>query len=147
MYLPAQQTPGSYGEICCVYLAFAFASDGGGGGGAAAGTDEGFDVEYRWDRLPEEDEQAGVWLVFAASLVLTVFLAVDVCNSTSGGDSEWDEGRVGGRSPPPPPSSSSSLAPGGERGRRGEEGEGAGRAGSRGGALRPRGGGERRPRK
>ncbi|CAM9570325.1 unnamed protein product, partial [Laminaria digitata] len=43
-----------------------------------------FDIEYRWDRLPEEDEQAGVWLIFAVSLVVTMFLAVDVCNSPSG---------------------------------------------------------------
>ena len=42
-----------------------------------------FDIEYRWDRLPEEDAQAGVWLIFAVSLLLTVFLAVDVCNSPS----------------------------------------------------------------
>lgn len=43
-----------------------------------------FDIEYRWKRLPEEDEQAGIWLIFAVSLIVTTFLAVDACNSPSG---------------------------------------------------------------
>ncbi|CAM9151325.1 unnamed protein product [Sphacelaria rigidula] len=40
-----------------------------------------FQVEYRWDRLPEEDEQAGISVIFAVCLILTVFLAFDVCNN------------------------------------------------------------------
>lgn len=52
-----------------------------------------FGVEYRWDRLPEEDEQAGMSLMFAVSLLVTVFLAVDVCN---GGDEEETASGNGG---------------------------------------------------
>lgn len=40
-----------------------------------------FDIEYRWDRLPEEDEQAGMSLIFLVSLIATAILAIDVCNS------------------------------------------------------------------
>ncbi|CAN0170674.1 unnamed protein product, partial [Pylaiella littoralis] len=84
--------------------------DGDGGSGVTAAGSQGFEIEYRWDRLPEEDEQAGLWLVFAASLVLTVVLAMDACNSIDGGDVDGDEGRqVGGLM-------SSSLPPSGRSG-------------------------------
>lgn len=138
--------------LCHVNWGFrVFCSDGGGSGEAAGtggfgfgfGSDLDFEVEYRWERLPEEDEQAGVWLVFAASLALTIFLAVDTCNGTAGGDggSDWDDGRVGGA--PPPSSSSSSLGRTGH----GEEGARARRVGGGGGALGPGGGEERRRRR
>lgn len=122
-----------------------FRSDGGGsglaGGAGAEGLGLDFDLEYRWDRLPEEDEQAGVWLVFAASVALTIFLAVDACNSTAGGgesDNGGDDDRPG--RPPPPSSSSSSLArTGGRRRGHGEERErGAGWVGHGGGDERRR---------
>lgn len=124
----------------------------GGGSGVAAGT-EGFEVEYRWDRLPEEDEQAGVWLVFAVSLLLTIFLAVDTCNSTGDGHNgnAWDDhGHVGGPPPPPssPSSSPSSLArAGGRRGRHGEDWARAGAVGGGDGSLRAGGGEESRRRR
>eukprot|EP00752_Nemacystus_decipiens_P013876 g12320.t1 len=110
---------------------------GGGGGDEISPESSDFEVEYRWDTLPEEDEQTGVWLVFAASLVLTIFLAVDTCNGTAGGDggtTDWDESPVRG-------------APSLARTRNGEEGVRAGRAGSGGGALRLGGGEERRRRR
>ncbi|CAN0239850.1 unnamed protein product, partial [Ectocarpus sp. 4 AP-2014] len=54
----------------------------------AGGEDSGFQVEYRWDHLPEEDAQAGLWFLLFASLVVTAVLAVDVCNSTAE-DRDW----------------------------------------------------------
>ena len=49
-------------------------------GHAGTGSDRGgFDVEYRWDRVPEEDEEAGISVVFLVSLLLMVFVGVDAC--------------------------------------------------------------------
>eukprot|EP00903_Cladosiphon_okamuranus_P017830 g16409.t1 len=102
----------SAGDIVRVRSDPVYGDSEGGGGDVAPGI-EGFEVEYRWERLPEEDEPAGVWLVFAVSLLLTVFLAVDTCNSTADGGHDgnaWDDhDHVGG--PPPQPSSSSSSSP------------------------------------
>lgn len=109
---------------------------GNGGSGDAAAGPQGFEIEYRWDRLPEEDEQAGVWLVFATSLVLTVVLAMDACNGTGGGGDSGDEfHQVGGLT-----SSSSSLPPSGRSGREGHEEGWVGRDGGGGGVWRPSGG-------
>lgn len=111
--------------------------EGGGDGGdgvttttTAAGTGtQGFEIDYRWDRIPEEDEQAGVWLVFAASLVLTVVFAMDACNSTGDGDTGGNDGDDEGHH---------------QIGRAGREGGGEGRMGSGGGGgegvWRPGGG-------
>lgn len=40
-----------------------------------------FEVEYRWEKIPEEDEEAAVWLVFVLCLLLTVVVMVEVYNS------------------------------------------------------------------
>ncbi|CAB1113088.1 unnamed protein product [Ectocarpus sp. CCAP 1310/34] len=88
----------------------------------AGGEDPGFQVEYRWDHLPEEDAQAGLWFLLFASLVVTAVLAVDVCNSTA-----EDRDRVGMS---------------GSRGGDGRAGAAGPRVGGGGGVLRPSGGGD-----
>ncbi|CAM9628201.1 unnamed protein product [Ascophyllum nodosum] len=70
-------------------LVFTFSYEGGSivrvrsdasTGHAGTGSDRGgFDVEYRWDRVPEEDEEAGISVVFLVSLLLMVFVGVDAC--------------------------------------------------------------------
>ena len=108
--------------------------DGDGDDGAGAGAEAlDFDVEYRWEGIPEEDEQAGVWLVFATSLVLTIAFAVDTCNGTASG------GGSGDRLPSSPSSD--------RRGFRGGSGAKARRVSSGGGVLRPSGEEERRRRR